>query len=112
MRHFALQPPLKYTSNRPLPWLVTTDWGEQGRIVFSLQRSITSFMILLLLRAPSVTQPKPFPWYLGLNQDPAPLREKPAQYSLNKGIFRCSDCIVNTEVQADGYDHTGPPADY
>lgn len=47
-----------------------------------------------------------------LNQDATPLPEKPAQYSLNKGIFRCSGCIVNTEVQADGYDHKVPPADY
>jgi hypothetical protein len=46
-----------------------------------------------------------------LNQDAAPLPEKPAQYSLNKGISRCSGCSVKTEVQADGYDHKVPPAD-
>jgi hypothetical protein len=46
-----------------------------------------------------------------LNQDAAPLPENPAQYLLSKGIFRCSGCIENTEVQADGYDHKVPPAD-
>jgi hypothetical protein len=35
----------------------------------------------------------------------APLPQKPAVYLLAKGVFRCSGCMANMEVKADGYDH-------
>jgi hypothetical protein len=35
----------------------------------------------------------------------APLPQEPAVYSLTKGVFRCSGCMANAEVSADGYDH-------
>lgn len=49
MRHFARKPQLKYTPNRPLPLLVTTDLGEKMWLVVSLRLSMKTFLILLLL---------------------------------------------------------------
>jgi hypothetical protein len=34
-----------------------------------------------------------------------PLPQEPAVYSLAKGVFRCSGCMANIEVKADGLDH-------
>lgn len=34
-----------------------------------------------------------------------PLPQEPVVYSLTKGVFRCSGCMANAEVSADGYDH-------
>lgn len=35
----------------------------------------------------------------------AQLPQKPVVYSIAKGMFRCSGCIANGEIKADGYDH-------
>lgn len=71
----------------------------------------TLFILLLLTPVVSFSQ-SPFDGTWVLNQDTAQLPEKPAQYLLNKGMFRCSGCIVNMEIEADGYDHKVPAADY
>ena len=40
-----------------------------------------------------------------INTGTAQLPQKPAVYVLAKGIFRCSGCLTNKEVKADGRDH-------
>jgi len=42
----------------------------------------------------------------------APLPQKPAVYSLAKGMFRCSGCLASMEIKADGDDHKVAEADY
>ena len=42
----------------------------------------------------------------------APLPQKPAVYSLAKGMFRCSGCLPNMEIKADGDDHKVAETDY
>jgi len=41
-----------------------------------------------------------------------PLPQKPAVYSLAKGMFRCSGCLANMEIKADGDDHKVAETDY
>jgi hypothetical protein len=41
-----------------------------------------------------------------------PLQREPAVYSLASGIFRCSGCLANMEIKADGDDHRVAEADY
>jgi len=65
----------------------------------------------LLLPAVSFCQ-SPFDGTWIINQHTAQLPQKPAQLLLNKGMFRCSGCIVNMEIEADGYDHKVAQADY
>jgi hypothetical protein len=69
-------------------------------------------IILLLLTPVASFSQSPFDGTWVLNQGTAELPEKPAQYLLNKGTFRCSGCIVNMEIDADGYDHKVAAADY
>jgi hypothetical protein len=68
-------------------------------------------MLLLLTPAASFSQ-SPFDGTWAINKDTAPLPQKPAVYLLAKGMFRCSGCIVNMEIEADGYDHKVAAADY
>jgi len=42
----------------------------------------------------------------------APLPQKPAIYLLAKGMFRCSGCLANAEIKADGDDHKVAETDY
>jgi hypothetical protein len=70
-------------------------------------------LVILLVLSPVVSfGQSPFDGTWVLNQGTAQLPEKPLQYLLNKGVFRCSACIVNMEVEADGYDHKVAAADY
>lgn len=69
-------------------------------------------IILLLLTPVASFSQSPFDGTWVLNQGTAELPEKPAQYLLNKGTFHCSGCIVNMEIDADGYDHKVAAADY
>jgi hypothetical protein len=60
-----------------------------------------SLLFLLLFSAASFGQ-SPFD---GTWLFTAPLPQEPAVYSLRNGVLRCSGCMINTEVSADGYDH-------
>ena len=65
--------------------------------------------LMVLLLAPIALAQSAFDgtWVL----DP-PLPQKPIEYSVAQGAFRCSGCIINVEVKADGEDHTVQEADY
>lgn len=58
-------------------------------------------LIVLLLLAPSSFSQSPFD---GTWVTIPPLPQKPALYFLAKGFFRCSGCMADMEVKADGYD--------
>lgn len=60
--------------------------------------------LLLLTPAASFSQ-SPFDGTWVMNSDTVPLPEKPSLYSLADGRFRCSGCIGDPEIKADGYDH-------
>jgi hypothetical protein len=59
-------------------------------------------LIFLLLLSPASFSQSPFD---GTWVTIPPLPQEPAVYSLVKGMFRCSACMGNMEVKADGYDH-------
>jgi hypothetical protein len=69
-------------------------------------------IILLLLTPVASFSQSPFDGTWVINKDTAPLPQKPAVYLLAKGMFRCSGCIVNMEIEADLYDHKVAAADY
>lgn len=69
-------------------------------------------IILLFLTPVASFSQSPFDGAWVINKDTAPLPQKPAVYLLAKGMFRCSGCIVNMEIEADGYDHKVAAADY
>jgi hypothetical protein len=58
-------------------------------------------LIVLLLLAPSSFSQSPFD---GTWVTIPPLQRKPAVYFLAKGMFRCSGCMADITVKADGYD--------
>ena len=58
-------------------------------------------LIALLLFSPASFSQSPFD---GTWLTIAPLPQKPAVYLLAKGMFRCSGCMADMEVKADGYD--------
>ncbi|HXJ86242.1 MAG TPA: hypothetical protein VMS18_05460 [Candidatus Binatia bacterium] len=66
-------------------------------------------LILLVLGPAALLAQSPFDgtWVL----DP-PVPQKPIEYSLANGVFRCSGCIANVEVKADGFDHKVAETDY
>ncbi|HTT21836.1 MAG TPA: hypothetical protein VMG82_23105 [Candidatus Sulfotelmatobacter sp.] len=66
-------------------------------------------LILLVLGPTALLAQSPFDgtWVL----DP-PVPQKPIDYSLANGVFRCSGCIANVEVKADGIDHKVAETDY
>jgi len=68
-------------------------------------------LILLLFTPAGLIGQSPFDGTWVLNQITV-LPEKPTQYLLSKRVFRCSGCIVNVEIEADGFDHKVDPADY
>ncbi len=70
------------------------------------------FIILLLLTPAASFSQSPFDGNWVINKDTAQLAQKPAVYLLAKGMFRCSGCIVNMGIEADGYDHKVAEADY
>lgn len=76
----------------------------------SLKGPMKPFLILLLVACPAALfGESPFngTWVL----DP-PVPQKPIDYSLTRGLFHCSGCIANVEVQADGIDHKVAETDY
>ena len=62
---------------------------------------VKTLMVLLLLSPASFGQ-SPFD---GTWVTIPPLAQEPAVYLLAKGLFRCSGCMANMEVEADGNDH-------
>jgi hypothetical protein len=66
-------------------------------------------IVLLLLSPAAALGQSPFD---GTWLFTAPLPQKPAVYSLAHGIFRCSGCLANLEINADGDDHTVAETDY
>jgi hypothetical protein len=67
-------------------------------------------LILLVLLSPAIAHSQsPFD---GTWLFTAPLPSKPAVYSLAKGVFRCSGCLPNMEIKADGDDHKVAETDY
>jgi len=67
-----------------------------------------TLIVLLLLSRASFSQ-SPFD---GTWVTIPPLPQEPAVYLLAKGVFRCSGCMGNIEVEADGYDHKVAEAAY
>jgi hypothetical protein len=70
--------------------------------------SMKAALIFLLFTAPIASAQSPFDgtWVL----DP-PVQQSPIEYSLVKGVFRCSEW-ANVEVKADGVDHAFAETDY
>jgi len=66
------------------------------------------FLLLLLSPAASFSQ-SPFD---GTWLFTAPVPRKPAIYLLAQGVFRCSGCLANMEIKADGEDHKIAETDY
>jgi ABC-type sulfate/molybdate transport systems ATPase subunit len=66
-------------------------------------------LAVLLLLSPASFSQSPFD---GTWLFTAPLPQKPAVYSLAKGVFRCSGCMADMEVKADGDDHKVPETAY
>lgn len=65
-------------------------------------------IVLVLFLAPAFAQSAfDGTWVL---DPPVPL--KPIEYSLANGVFRCTGCIANVEVKADGLDHQVAETDY
>jgi hypothetical protein len=66
-------------------------------------------IVLALFLAPIAFAQSPFDgtWVL----DP-PVPQKPIEYFLANGVFRCTGCIANVEVKADGLDHKVAETDY
>jgi len=71
--------------------------------------AVKVLLILLLLGPAALLAQSPFDgtWVL----DP-PVPPKPIEYSLVNGVFRCTGCIANVEVRADGIDHKIAETDY
>jgi hypothetical protein len=61
-----------------------------------------TLLIVVLLLSPSSFGQSPFD---GTWITTAPLPQKSAVYLLAKGLFRCSGCMADMEVKADGNDH-------
>ena len=59
-------------------------------------------LAILLLLSPTLFGQSPFD---GTWITTPPLQQKPAMYMLAKGVFRCSGCMADMEVKADGDDH-------
>jgi hypothetical protein len=72
-------------------------------------RALRVLLILLFLGPAALLAQSPFDgtWVL----DP-PVPQKPIEYSLVNGVFRCTGCIANVEVKADGIDHQIAETDY
>lgn len=67
-------------------------------------------LILLLLLSPVASfSQSPFD---GTWLFTAPLPQKPAVYLLSERVFRCSGCLANIEIKADGEDHKVAETDY
>ncbi len=67
-------------------------------------------LIVLLILSPAISfgqSPFDGTWLFT-----APLPQRPAVYSLAKGMFRCSGCLANMEIEADGDDHKVAETDY
>jgi len=73
--------------------------------------SVNRILTLLLLASAASFAQSPFDgtWML---EPQTRLPDKPVEYSLWHGTFRCSGCIVNVEVKADGLDHKFSETDY
>jgi len=62
-------------------------------------------LVLLLLTPAAAFAQSPFDGTWLVISDNTQLPQKPAVYFLAKGRLRCSDCMANKEIKADGRDH-------
>ncbi|HEY2118706.1 MAG TPA: hypothetical protein VGH37_05930 [Candidatus Acidoferrum sp.] len=62
------------------------------------------FLLLLLSTGASFAQ-SPFDGTWIIQSDPSQLPQKPVEYVLANGMFRCSGCIANVEIKSDGRDY-------
>jgi hypothetical protein len=71
-----------------------------------------TLLVLLLLSPAASSAQSPFDgtWLIHSHASQLPL--KPAEYLLAKGRFRCSACMANLEIKADGRDQRVPKTDY
>ncbi len=60
-------------------------------------------MLMLFATGASYAQ-SPFDGTWIIQSDPAQFSQKPVEYMLVKGTFRCTGCIVNIDINADGRD--------
>lgn len=88
--------------------LETNAWCNNIRVMnmlaglVSLGRFMKTLIILLVLSPAYSFSQSPFD---GTWLFTAPLPQEPAIYLLAKGMFRCSGCLANIEIEADGDDH-------
>jgi hypothetical protein len=70
--------------------------------VATLEALLVKTLMVLLLLSPASFGQSPFD---GTWVTIPPLAQEPAVYLLAKGLLRCSGCMANMEVEADGNDH-------
>ena len=84
--------------------------GDRVCFVVSREALYMKRLIFLLLLSPVVSfgqSPFDGTWLFT-----APLPQEPAIYLLAQGKFRCSGCLANLEIEADGDDHKVAETDY
>lgn len=69
------------------------------------------FLLLLLSTGVSFAQ-SPFDGTWIIQSDPSQLPQKPVEYVLANGVFRCSGCIANMQIKSDGHDYKMDEASY
>ena len=90
-----------------VPLSVFEVWKDTGHLI-QIQRPaelvarFNRFFSLATREAPASFSQSPFD---GTWVTIPPLQQKPAVYLLSKGVFRCSGCMADMEVKADGDDH-------
>jgi hypothetical protein len=62
-------------------------------------------LFLLILATGNSYAQSPFDGTWVIQSDPSQLPQKPVEYLLASGMFRCRGCIANMEIKADGRDH-------
>jgi hypothetical protein len=71
-----------------------------------------ALLILLALSPAAVFAQSPFDGTWMIHSDTAQLPQQPAVYLLADGRFRCSDCLANVEIKANGHDQKVTEASY
>jgi hypothetical protein len=64
-----------------------------------------TLLVLLLLSPGTSFAQSPFDGTWIINADTALLPQKPTEYVLANGMFRCSGCLANLQIKADGHDY-------
>jgi hypothetical protein len=90
-------------------WLLPNS-GDNICFIATCGASFMKQLVFLLLLSPvAALSQSPFD---GTWLFTAPLPQKAMVYSLANGVFRCSGCLLNAEIQADGDDHKTAETDY